>query len=345
MSSFLSQLNERIRRSDLSDGTIASVSCLAMCEHIKGNDQLARVHTTGMSEMVRIRGGLHTIERARRSKIIRADIIRSADTLEPPLLPRLPREPLPLDSNLRGPSPQLAEAITRIAHHDMSRTLLSIVWTLGSMCESLETAWKGETTLDATSHYEHVLNLNHDLLTFSPQAAFDQALRISIINFTQPLFRYCAFTGSSCETRAKTLRSALGMLYLEQYDQDVVLWMIFIGYMNSQHTSEYGWFKARLDIACEQRKMSGTFGWQDLKICLQNFLWTDSVHDQLGKYFLESFQNNEQGAPPCLNNMCMTCMDIGQSFDPNVPCQETCWYHLQTPPKTARYIHDPPGRM
>lgn len=313
MSSFLSQLNERISRSDLSDVTIASVSCLTLSEHIRGNDQLAKVHASGMSEMVRLRGGLHTIERARRSKIFRADIVRSVDTLEPPLLPRLPREFLPVATSIQGPSSHLTTAIAKMSHSGMSSVLISMIWTLGSICESLETAWKGEVTLDATLYYEHVLCLNHDLLTFNPQSTFDEALKLSLINFTQPLFRYCAFAESSCQIRAKRLRNALEQLYLEQYDRDVVLWMIFTGYMNSQQTIEHGWFKARLSVACKEQQPSILI-WQDLRACLQRFLWTDSIHDQFGKHFFEGFQSNQQRAPPHINNMCMTC-SVSQSFD------------------------------
>lgn len=323
MSSFLSQLNERISRADLSDGTIASVSCLTVGEHIKGNYQLARVHASGMAEMVRLRGGLHTIDRARRSKIVRADIVRSADTLEPPLLPRLPREPLPVGSSPRRPSTELATAIAKLSRTDMSSVLVSIIWTLGSICASLEAAWQGQETLDATSYYEHVLCLNHDLLTFSPRTAFDEALKLSIINFTQPMFRYCAYTQNSCERRAQKLRSALEQLYPDQYDPDIVLWMFFTGYMNSQHTSEYDWFKAGLNSVFQQTQSSVMYDWQILKDHLQRFMWTDAIHDQFGKHFFDNFQSNERRVPPHVNNMCVTCSSNNHSFDPNLSASGT----------------------
>lgn len=317
MSSFLSQLNERISRSDLSDGTIASVSCLALGEHIKGNDQLAKLHASGMAEMIRLRGGLHTIERARRSKMVRADIVRSADTLEPPLLPRLPRESLPLGSSLRGPSPQLASMIATLSHTELSPALISVLWTLGSICESLESAWRGEVTLDASSYYEHILCLNHDLLVFEPRTTFDEALKLSILDFTQPMFRYCAFTEHSCRKRSTRLRSALEQLYLEQHNQDMVLWMLFTGYMTSHQTEEYPWFKSRLAKALEERQICRSGDWIRLQVCLLNFMWTESIHEQLGKFFYNALQSDELSPPPHLNNLCMTCNGTGQSLDPS----------------------------
>lgn len=317
MSSFLSQLNERISRSDLSDGTIASVSCLTLGEHIKGNDQLAKVHASGMAEMVRLRGGLHTIDRARRSKIFRADLVRSADNLEAPLLPRLPKEPLPPCADSQGPGAELAETISKLPHTLMAPVLLTLAWTLGTICASLDRAWRGQEILDATSYYEYVMCLNHDLLNFIPSTAFDQALRLSMINFTQPMYRYCAFTQNSCELRAQRLRSAIEQLYIRNFDRDVILWMLFTGYMNSEQTTEHDWFKAHLQDILKRIKSPVIGDWQTFKTHLQKFLWTDSVHDQLGKHFFDNLRNDSRSAPPHLNDMCLTCSGNNLSVDIN----------------------------
>lgn len=315
MSSFLTQLNDRISRSELSDSTIASVSCLTLGEHIKGNHQIAKVHATGMAEMVRMRGGLYTIERARRSKIVRADIIRSADTLEPPMLPRLPREPLlPYGDDQTSPT-KVASAIAKLSRAAMSPILISSIWTLRTICTSLDRAWAARCFLDATSYYEHVLCLNHDLLTYIPSSAFDQALKLSTINFTQPMFRYCAYTENSCERRVQRLKYALEQLYFEHYDQDLVLWMLFTGYMSSEHTCEHDWFKERLNNILRQIQSSIMRDWQVLKKRLQNFVWTDCLHDRLGKHFFDNLLDEERRVPLHLNNMCLTCSGKNPDHD------------------------------
>lgn len=308
MSSFLAQLNERISRADLSDSTIASVSCLTLSEHIKGNTQLAKVHASGMAEMVRLRGGLHAIERARRSRIFRADLIRSSDTLEPPLLPQLPKEPLSPFPNPQAVPSDFAAITANLSHTGVSSILTTITWTLATVCASLEHDWMSQNVSDTISYYEHTMCLNHDLLVFSPRAAFDEALKLSIINFLQPMFRYCPYTQNSCELRAQRLRSALGHVYFEQYDQNIILWILFTGYMSSEQTIEHDWFKAQLIQILERKRISISEPWQILKDHLQTFVWTDSIHDQLGQHFFENLRHNKRQAPAQLSNMCSTCV-------------------------------------
>ena len=168
MSSFLTQLNKRISESDLSDGTIASVSCLAFIEHLRGNDDLYEVHTRGLAEMVRLRGGLHTIPRAWRAKIVRGDIIRSVDNFQKPLMTRLPRQFPALGPHPSIASTHLTHSIANLSQGGMCADLVTILWSLGSVCQKLEIAWAGVSNLDTTAYYESVLCLNHDLLCLEP---------------------------------------------------------------------------------------------------------------------------------------------------------------------------------
>lgn len=298
MSSFLSQLNDRISRSDLSDGTIASVSCLALGEHIKGNDQLAKVHATGLAEMVRLRGGIETIQRARRAKIVRADIVRSVDNLEPAMLPRLLKEHPSLAMGHTAAAKVLTDTVVKMARSGLSPNLVTALWTLGGICQHLELSWAGDVTLDATSYYENILCLNHDLLSFEAQASFDEVLRISLLNFTQPMFRYCAYESRSCQVRARKLKSHCEKVDLGQCNQDVALWIAFNAYMFSRGMEEGPWFKRQLQRTLDERHIPRLGGWNMMKAYLQRFLWTDSIHEQSGQQFYNLLEQDDD-VPSC----------------------------------------------
>lgn len=303
MSSFLSQLNERISRSDLSDGTIASVSCLALGEHIKGNDQLAKVHATGLAEMVRLRGGLETIQRARRAKIARADIVRSVDNLEPALLPRLIKEHHPVAFDQAAVSKQFTETIVAMARNGLNPNLVSALWTLGGICQNLESSWVGDVTLDATSYYENLLCLNHDLLSVEAHVGFHETLRVSMLNFTQPMFRYCAYGWRSCRMRARQLKASFEKMDLSQHKEEVVLWLVFNAYMFSRGMDEGPWFKSRFRAALDEMHIPRTGAWSTVKTYLQQFLWTDSIHDQSGQQFYDLLEQDDDTLSCHLNDL------------------------------------------
>lgn len=313
MSSFLSQLNDRISKSDLSDGTIASVSCLVEGEHMRGNTKLAKVHALGMAEMIRLRGGLETIQRARRGKIVRADIIRSVDNLEFPMLPR-PTKDSVSQINSATPTQHFRDVITKLYKSRALPELTSAMWTLSSVCQTVEAAWAGQMPLDATSFYESVLCLNHDVLNVQPQTAFDEVLKISILNFTQPMFRYCVFTEQSCIVRAKRLRIAQEKVDMSHYDENLVLWITFIGYMTSRQVdSEKEWFKTRLLSTLETMQISKSHFWIKVKTRLQEFIWTESIHDHIGRQFYDTLETDLMLRPPHLNNTCLCCNDLHMS--------------------------------
>lgn len=283
-------------------------------EHIKGNTKLAKVHASGMAEMIRLRGGLGTIQRARRAKIVRADIVRSIDTLEPPMLPRLTRDSVPLGPGLSNPPNQYREKINLLYKSGISPEITSTLWTLGSVCETVEAAWMDCMTFDATSFYESVLCINHDMLSFTPRTTFDEILKISIINFTQPMFRQCAFSEQSCRLRTERLRSLLEEHDISVYDENVALWITFVAYMTSQQiSSERDWFKERLLATLETLSIPKTQFWNEVKFRLQDFLWTESIHDCVGRQSYDSIEADEAQSAPHLSDVCISCTGLEKS--------------------------------
>ena len=293
MSSFLAQLNDRISKSDLSDGTIASVSCLALLEHHRGNVYLADVHTAGLAELVRLRGGLHAIDRVRRTKIVRADVVCSVDNLKPPALPRM-QKVLPDKAPDLPFSHRVTSIIANQARRGVSSTLVSALWTLNTICQYLDSSSASRAILDPETYYENIFALNHDLLNFEPQSSFDAVLRVTIINFTQPMFRMCAFSKTSCRLRSAVCRKHLDEADLTQRDIHLGLWILFTAYMTSNQTDDAPYFKAALRSVLDDMHIPRIGAWPIVREHLSHFIWTASIHDQPGKQFYEILE--QEGA-------------------------------------------------
>lgn len=293
MSSFLTHLNEKISRSDLSDDTIASVSCLALLEHSRGNDKLSKIHAKGLVEMIRLRGGLHTMQRVRRAKIARADIVRGVDNMEAPLLERLVRDPQASGPSSSTASAHLRNIIAELSRAGISAGLIKILWSLDSLCQNLEIAWTESSDLDASTYYETMLCLNHDLLSLDSGCSLDEVLRISLLDFMQPMFRYCAFGQRSCRLRSARLKSLIEQLDASSLDDELLLWIMLNGYMTSYRTSQRQWYRTRLVAILGESGIPSEAAWEQIKARLQRFLWTDSIHDPIGKSFYNSLNEGQ----------------------------------------------------
>jgi len=340
MSSFLAQLNERISRSDLSDATIASVSCLTLLEHLRGNDKLSELHAGGLAEMVRLRGGLYTIQRARRAKIVRADIVRSVDNLKVPLLGRLANDFPPSGPHSSTAPVHSENTIAKLSRAGMSTDLITILCSLSSVCQNLEIAWAGASNLDATAYYEDVLCLNHDLLSLEAKSSFNEVLRISILNFTQPLFRYCAFGQRSCRLRSTRLKLLIEKIDTRSLDDGLLLWIMLNGYMTSYRTSLRPWYRTRLAAIMRDRGIPPQAAWEQVKAHLQRFLWTDSIHDPIGKQFYDSLEQSDDAFT--FQDPCRSCggslHNFGSTPSPTPPSKDL----LTSSPKDSAYCQMDP---
>lgn len=271
--------------------------------------------------MIRLRGGLHTMERVRRVKIARADIVRGVDNMEAPLLERLVKDPQASGPNSSTASAHLRNIIAELSRAGTSTGLIKILWSLDTVCQNLEIAWTGSSDLDARTYYETMLCLNHDLLSLDSRCSLDEVLRISLLDFTQPMFRYCAFGQRSCRLRSARLRSLIEQLDATSLDDDLLLWIMFNGCMTSYRTNQRPWYRTRLVAILGESGISSGAAWEQIKARMQRFLWTDSIHDPIGKGLYNSLKQGDNVFTfqiPCRS--CGGCLyDCGLTRSPPRP--------------------------
>lgn len=116
LTSRLSNSNTNATTHPITDATIAAVSCLVMVENERGDLKKSLLHLSGLSQMVRNRGGLETISPGLVMKIARADSEGSVDNLTRPTLPQVKRL-----------APTLYNTLPPSARIPPSRTFMSLL--------------------------------------------------------------------------------------------------------------------------------------------------------------------------------------------------------------------------
>lgn len=283
MSTFLSQLNARIAEKTLTDGTIATISCLVLIEHDSCHYGVARLHAAGLAETIRIRGGLMTIQRERRAKLVRADIVRAVDALEHPLLTKLSIESsfqLEFNAELIA---NAAAIVARFQCLGVSPALLSTIWSISMLCQNLDLSWKKGDLLDPVSFYENTFRCCHDLLLFDSQTASDELVRIMLLSFMLPLYRQSPSINDKSSRLKGRLDSYLDTLKVVKIDHELKLWMLFVGYMASNNPIQHLHLRPRLREQLKILDIAPQDAWTQVRTHLQRCLWTEAIHDRFGE--------------------------------------------------------------
>lgn len=290
--SVLSHLNHCIQIRDVSDIVIVGAAFLSLAEHLKGNEEVAAVHANGLTELIRVRGGLTSLDRLHRLMVVRADIIRSVDILQPPLLHRPTDATVPTTKESLMLDQEFAGLLRGVASNVASSEIMASLWTLKSISQDIEAVRNGHSSFDAVSYYESLLCLNHDLLSLTPSCRYEEILRLSVLNFTQPMFRFGAFHAGSCQARSIRLRIAMEFTDLRFCSRTILLWITFVGFMLSHGTSEHTSFKQSLQKLLDQSNIPRKGSWSILQIELKRFIWIDCIHDICGSYFYDTIEDD-----------------------------------------------------
>lgn len=275
--SFLSQLNTRISGGTLNDGTIATISCLLLIEHDSGRSETAKAHANGLSEIVKLRGGLEHVQRERRAKLVRADIVRAVDDLVRPSLPRLPEE---------GPysaQKDTSYTLASFPHLGISNEIWSVFRTLRRLCQDLDLRWSQTTLSDPMLFYEEVFRCCYDLLMFDPLNDLDEVMRLSLLVFMLPLYRQRPFSGAGRSKLLTKLTLYLSITNIAVLNPELRLWLLFIGSISVQKSHMHASAVLQLREALDRTGLLTNGAWAQVKSHLQHYLWTDVIHNSLGE--------------------------------------------------------------
>ncbi|KAJ9607601.1 hypothetical protein H2200_007679 [Cladophialophora chaetospira] len=297
MKVILNRLNGRLQDCKYSDLTIGAVSCLALCENHLGNHQKWKMHATGMSEMVRVRGGFQNVRDVLHMKIYRADTIGAVDTLTHPNFPRPNRSAQRLFSwlGLEAPDPPVT---TMLADLGLRKTVLGALVELSYLCHALNHAADKSIPIDPLAFDEDVTSIQHDLLrSLTPQQeGVERLCVITALIFIQTLTREVPFTKLCSGHISKQLKKGFRALDAARAPARLIFWMLFMGGFVSSDTSERFWFQRRLGDFLQLR--NDLTDWRDVKTELQKVFWVDSVQETLGLDLWDDINVHSSQKPP-----------------------------------------------
>ena len=283
MKVILNRLNRRISDGKISDATIGAVSCLALCENEVGNHKKWQVHMAGMSEMIRVRGGMSSIQDGMRMKIHRADIIGAVDTLSRPRLPRPVRTTRSLYQLTEIDSSPETPLVTILIDAGVAPELLNSFIELSQLCEALEHAMRNNIAIDPRAFDEDVICIQHDLLGFEyqQQGSIEKVCQLAALVFIQTLTRENPFSWTSSYLVSETLQHTLLALdNEEEFAAQLAFWILFMGGIVSAETKEKQWYRTKLG---EHRGLRNNLGrWENAKIQLKKIMWIEEAQEKYG---------------------------------------------------------------
>ncbi|EXJ77543.1 hypothetical protein A1O3_09770 [Capronia epimyces CBS 606.96] len=282
MKVILNRLNRRLSAGTLSAVTIGAVSCLALCENQLGSHGKWAMHTSGMSEMIRVGGGISSIPDAMRMKIYRADIIGAVDTLSQPSLHRPARTSFPLYKVMEL-DVQLNEALySMLVEIGMMPTLLSAIMTLSCLCQALEQAAEKQIPLDPKTYDEDIVCIQYDLLMSrsSTEDGVNESCTLAALIFVQTLTRESPFSKASSTLVSKRLRSCLTKTDPNTIPDTLLFWILFMGGLVSEATEDKAWYLSKLGQ--HQTSHGEPATWKDAQRDLKKIMWIERIQEQYG---------------------------------------------------------------
>jgi hypothetical protein len=293
----LDRLNRRLRNGKYSDITIGAVSCLAFCENVAGNHERWKMHATGMSEMIRIRGGFGAVKEAYHMKIHKSDLTGAFDTLTPSNLDRPTHKSASLFSTLalEPPNPSIEPLLVDLGLTDK---VLKAMVELSYLCHALNHAADQQVPIDPSPFDEDVTCIQHDLLASlsASQESVERLCVITTLIAIQPLVREIPFTPMSASHVSKQLKEAFLAVNVARTPPRLIFWMLFMGGLVSAPTNERIWFRKRLRDF--QKLRSDLVDWPNVQAQLQKAFWVDKVHDPFGMVLWHDVENLNNDPSP-----------------------------------------------
>ncbi|KIV78615.1 hypothetical protein PV11_06249 [Exophiala sideris] len=275
----LDRLNNRMRHGDYSDETIGAVSCMALCENALGNHSKWSMHTAGMSEMIRVRGGLSSIRVSMQTKIYRASIIGAVDCLSRPCLSRLTRTTKPLYQIVGMGLPDLSIA-TALDRMSLDANFPDVMIDLSFFSQALNYAVENQVILNPRAYEEDIICITYDLLCLPPLNGIARACQLATIVLIQIMLTDRALAKRSSTLLSGELRKSLRDATAEDVLTTLFFWILFLGGLASSHTDDRQWYRTRLRKLARHRSL---VSWDAAKRELRQIMWIDCLQDPLGQ--------------------------------------------------------------
>lgn len=240
------------------------------------------MHSRGLSELVKAKGGIHAIDTSIRAKVCRSDIEGAVDTLSTPHFP-------PVEPRSKQLTP-IAQSTTYPLSSTLSPTLAAIAKDIADFTSLLCDLLTYSIPIDPVDLDEHLLIFFHRLLSYTPppQSHLSQAFKITLLLYLKSLMRPLESLASSSTFLASTLKESLS--HVRDAPRSLTLWMAFWGMLASKDGSEErGWFREKVlvDIMILKGRMCG---WEEVRPGFVKVFWVGEMFDEFSRRVWEGME-------------------------------------------------------
>lgn len=252
---------------------------MALCENVLGNHNKWSMHTTGMSEMIRVRGGLSSIRGPLQMKIYRASIMGAVDTLSQPCLPRLTRTTQPLYHvvGMGMPDLILRDSLDWTA---FGPQLIGVLLDLSFLTQALNYTVENQVTLDHRAYEEDIFCIAYDLLSLPPLNGIARSCQLAALVFVQMVLTDRPLVKESSTLISQELRESLRDVSAEGVPTALFFWVHFLGGLISFQSNDRRWYRNRLSRLVRHSNM---VNWKAAKSILQQIMWIECLQDPYGQ--------------------------------------------------------------
>ncbi|KAM0127295.1 hypothetical protein ACHAP3_008863 [Botrytis cinerea] len=280
-------VNERLRAPvpSITDATIAVVCTFAHMEILNGNHENWMVHMRGLEQMLRHRGGMEAFESNRlvRSKINRADLCGSIDSVQSPYFELIVRE-LPTMPGYHQMTTITATGFAKfISSIKLDEALSRILCQIQHVTSSLNMFHKQKTQIHPLSLREAITSSQYSLLSFKlhhkktiGENLIHEMLRLGLLLYLVSLLNESPPEVSLYDMLGARLKSTLIEVWRSGgLDLEFSLWILFIAASVVRDPDTKGSFTTS---ATEIIDELGVSCWDNLETLFKSFFWVEKIH-------------------------------------------------------------------
>ena len=235
-----------------------------------------------MKEMVRLRGGIHGLDRSLQKKIIRADLAGAADSVVAPYLETFPRSMALISLTPTPPKP------VRLA------TTLQSFLTQCNVCEELRYSFSrllrlsqaidhvldgNQSSLNPGALEDDFIQLQQDLLLWrnTEDNSLNEACRLGALIYSKSMTRSLETLSKRSTPVVQKLMSSLADFCQQPAVSRLTVWLCFLGSIAVPACSSHrGWF---IDCLAKIKTInSKSCTWKDIEALLSEMLWVPQIH-------------------------------------------------------------------
>lgn len=233
--------------------------------------------------MVRIRGGVRSLDRSLQKKIIRADLAGAADSVVAPYLEAFPRTTVLTSTLLMAshPVPLVNTLESYLTQCSVCKELRCQFTRLLHLSHAVDHILNGNNSpLNACALDEDFMQLQHDLLLWpnTREDLLNEACRLGALLYTKSMTRSLSTLSKRSTRLVQKLADSLADFCQNPEVIPLTVWLCLIGSIAVPVSSSHRkWF---IDCLARIRISNSKFcTWEDIKILLSNMLWVPHIHE------------------------------------------------------------------